>query len=336
MLSNPQSTIHHQQSNQWLEVCVRTEAETAEAVSEVMSRYAPNGVAIEQIARDIQLGAEEGAAAQLEPIVAVRAYLPLEGDVATKRRQIEEALWHLAQITPIPEPTFRVVAESDWANAWKEQYHVVHLGDRFIIKPTWREYAAQPGEIVMELDPGMAFGTGLHPTTQMCLAAIEKYAQPEMRTLDLGTGSGILALGAALLGVKSITGIDNDSLAVKVAAENAALNHVAGQITVELGSLTEAKAAAARGHPAGFDLIIVNILARVIIGMCEDGLGRVVRPGGLAIFAGLIDAQEHGVREALQAQGLEVFDRLQEKDWVCLVARKQLTNQHEEQFRADS
>jgi len=299
-----------------------TEAETAEAVSEVMSRYAPNGVAIEQIARDVRLGADEGAAAQLEPIAAVRAYLPLEEGVETKRKQIEEALWHLAQIAPIPEPTFRIVAESDWANAWKEHYHVVHLGARFVVKPTWREYEVQPGEIVMELDPGMAFGTGLHPTTQMCLAAIEKYARPEMHTLDLGTGSGILAIGAALLGVKSIVGIDNDPLAVKVAAENAALNHVTEQITVELGSLAEAKAAAMAGRPAGFDLIIVNILARVIIGLCEDGLGRVVRAGGRAIFAGLIDAQEYGVREALQTQGLTVIDRLQEKDWVCLIARK--------------
>ncbi len=305
-----------------------TEAETAEAVSEVMSRYAPNGVAIEQIARDIQLGADEGAAAQLEPIAAVRAYLPLEDDVATKRRQIEEALWHLAQIAQVPEPTFRIVAESDWANAWKEHYHVVHLGNRFVIKPTWREYAARPGEIVMELDPGMAFGTGLHPTTQMCLAAIEKYARPEMRTLDLGTGSGILAIGAALLGVKSIAGIDNDPLAVKVAATNATLNHVTEQITLEMGSLAEAKTAALREHPAGFELIIVNILARVIISMCEDGLSSVIRTGGLAIFAGLIDTQEGGVREALQAQGLEVIDRLQEKDWVCLIARKQSTNQH--------
>ena len=300
-----------------------TEPETAEAVSEVMSRYAPNGVAIEQIARDIQLGADEGAAAQLEPIVAVRAYLPVEDDVETKRKQIEEALWHLAQIAHIPEPTFRIIADSDWANAWKEHYHVVHLGGRFVIKPTWREYEAQSGEIVMELDPGMAFGTGLHPTTQMCLAAIEKYARPEMRTLDLGTGSGILAIGAALLGVKTIAGIDNDPLAVQVAAGNAALNHVAEQITVELGTLDEAKIAAMAGRPAGFDLVIVNILARVIIGMCEDGLGRVVRSGGLAIFAGLIDTQEYGVREALQAQGLTVIDRLQEKDWVCLIAKRE-------------
>src|SRR5512139_952192 len=252
------ASVRNPKSNQWLEVCVMTEAETAEAVSEVMSRYAPNGVAIEQIARDIRLGADEGAAAQLEPIVAVRAYLPLEDDVETKRRQIEEALWHLAQIAHIPEPTFRIIAESDWANAWKEHYHVVHLGGRFVIKPTWREYEAQSGEIVMELDPGMAFGTGLHPTTRMCLAAIEKYAKPEMHTLDLGTGSGILAIGAALLGVKAIVGIDNDPLSIKVAAENAALNHVGDQITVELGSLADAQAAAGEGRPAGFDLIIVN------------------------------------------------------------------------------
>ena len=304
------------QLKQWLEVCVLTEAETAEAVAEVMSRYAPNGVALEQVARDIQMGADEGAAGQLEPIVAVRAYLSFEDDVDLKRRQIEEALWHLAQIAHVPEPTFRVVAESDWANAWKEHYHVVRLGERFVIKPTWRDYAAQPGEIVLELDPGMAFGTGLHPTTQMCLAAIEKHARPEMRTLDLGTGSGILAIGAALLGLRSIVAIDNDPLSVKVAAENAALNHVTPAITVELGSLAEA----ARQT---YDLIIVNILARIIIGMCEDGLGRVVRSGGLAIFAGLIDTQEYGVREALQTQGLIVIDRMQEKDWVCLIARRE-------------
>jgi len=315
MSSNPQSKLQTPQSNQWLEVCVMTEPETAEAVSEVMSRYAPSGVAIEQIARDIQAGADEDSAAQLEPIVAVRAYVSLEDNVDEKRQQITEALWHLSRIVPIPEPTFRLVAESDWANAWKEHYHVVHLGGRFVIKPTWRDYEAQPGEIIMELDPGMAFGTGLHPTTQMCLAAIEKYATPDSYTLDLGTGSGILAIGAALLGMQSIVAIDNDPLSVKVAAENAEMNHVAGAITIELGSLAEAAAQT-------YDLIIVNILARVIIAMCEDGLGRVVRSGGRAIFAGLIDTQEYGVREALQAQGLTVIDRQQEKDWVCLIAEK--------------
>lgn len=312
---NQQPAIDEQQSGQWLEVCVMTEPETAEAVSEVLSRYAPNGVAIEQLARDIGLGADEGAAQDLEQIVAVRAYLSMADEVDRKKQQIEEALWHLSRIAHIPEPTFRVVAESDWANAWREHYHVVHLGDRFVIKPSWREYEAQPGEIVIELDPGMAFGTGLHPTTQMCLAAIEKYAQPDMHTLDLGTGSGILAIGAAKLGVKSIVAIDNDPVAVKAAIENVQMNHVEAAIKCSVGSLAEAAADT-------YDLIVVNILARVIIAMCEDQLGRVVRSGGLAIFAGLIDTQEYGVREALDSQGLRVIDRLQDKDWICLIARK--------------
>jgi ribosomal protein L11 methyltransferase len=310
MSSNPQS-------NQWLEVCVMTEPETAEAVSEVLSRYAPNGVAIEQLARDLGLGADEGAAQDLESIVAVRAYVPLDEEAAARRRQIEEALWHLSRIAPLPEPTFRVMAESDWANAWKEHYHVTHLGERFVIKPSWREYVAQPHEIVLELDPGMAFGTGLHPTTQMCLAAIEKYAQPEMHVLDLGTGSGILAIGAAKLGVKSIVALDNDPVAVKAAIENVALNRVAAAVECRVGSLAEAATAAT------YDLIVVNILARVIIALCEGGLGRVVRSGGLAIFAGLIDTQEYGVREALTSQRLRVIDRRQDKDWVGLIARQE-------------
>ncbi len=317
MLLGQQSAVSNQQSNEWLEVCVMTEAETAEAVSEVLSRYAPNGVAIEQTARDID-GADEGAAQQLEAIVAVRAYLPIDDEVAARRRQIEEALWHLGQIAPIPEPTFRTVAESDWANAWKEHYHVVHLGERFVIKPSWREYTAKPDEIMIELDPGMAFGTGLHPTTQMCLAAIEKYLQPRLVALDLGTGSGILAIGAAKLGAGSIVAIDNDPVAVKAAAENVKANGVDAIVQVGLGSLEQAAA-----NNATYDLIIVNILARVIIQLCEEGLGRVVRSGGRAIFAGLIDTQEYGVREALVSQGLRVIDRLQEKDWVCLIAQRE-------------
>ena len=300
----------------WLEVCVMIDPETAEAVSEMLSRYVPNGVAIEQIARDID-GADEGVSSQLESIVAVRAYLPVDSDVEQKKQRIQEGLWHLSQISPIPEPVFRVVAESDWAEAWKEHYHVLHLGRRFVIKPSWRDYEAQPNEIVIELDPGMAFGTGLHPTTQLCLTALENYLQPNSRVLDLGAGSGILAIGAARLGAGSIKAIDIDPLAVKAAAENVKANGVEQLVEVAAGSLQEAAA-----NGATYDLIIVNILARVIIQLCEEGLGKIVRPGGLAIFAGLIDTQEQGVREALQAQGLQIVDRYQSKDWVGLIARR--------------
>lgn len=327
----PHSAPENPQS-QWLEICVTTDAELAEAVSEVMSRYAPNGVAIEQLALDIN-GADEGDAAQLESTVAVRAYLLMDAEVETKKQQIEEGLWHLSQIKPIAAPVFRTVSESDWANAWKEHYHIAHLGDRFVIKPSWREYETQPHEIVIELDPGMAFGTGLHPTTQMCLAAIEKYLptmlsnredaveeqrpSKKMSVLDLGTGSGILAIGAAKLGAGSILAVDIDPLSVKVATENATANGVDRVIEVRSGSLEEAAK-----NDATYDLVVVNILAKIIIQLCEENLGRVVRSGGQAIFAGLIDTQELGVREALQSQGLIVIDRLQDKDWVCLIAQK--------------
>ena len=313
-IANPQSTAPNQQ---WLEVCVITDTETVEAVSEVMSRYAPNGVAIEQLARDIAAGADEGDASQLESSVAVRAYLLMDDSVEQKKQQLQTGLWHLSHIRPMAEATFRTVLESDWANAWKEHYHVAHLGDRFVIKPSWREYTPLPHEIVIELDPGMAFGTGLHPTTQMCLAALEKYVQPKMSVLDLGTGSGILAIGAAKLGAGSILAVDIDPLSSKAAAENVQANQADQIVEVRSGSLAES----AR-NDATFDLIVVNILAKIIIQLCEENLGRVVRSGGLAIFAGLIDTQELGVREALDSQNLQVIDRLQDKDWVCLIARK--------------
>jgi len=170
---------------------------------------------------------------------------------------------------------------------------------------------------VIELDPGMAFGTGLHPTTQMCLAAIEKYLQLKMSMLDLGTGSGILAIGAAKLGAGSILAVDIDPLSIKAATENAKANGVDRIIEVRSGSLAEAAK-----KDVTYDLIVVNILAKIIIQLCAEQLGRVVRSGGRAIFAGLIDTQELGVREALEAQGLQVIDRLQDKDWVCLIAQK--------------
>ena len=153
---------------------VNCDAEHAEAVAEVLARYAPGGVAIQQNALDLT-GDEWRPDGPLEPVASVRAYLAVEPGLDEKRRQVEEALWHLRQIAPIPEPQFRTVAEEQWANAWKEHFHVTRIGARFVIKPSWRELPRpQDDDIVIELDPGMAFGTGLHPTTQMCLLALEK------------------------------------------------------------------------------------------------------------------------------------------------------------------
>lgn len=313
---------------EWLEIAVDCSSEHAEAVADVLARYAPGGVAIQQNALDLTgrdlLGAEWRPDGPLEPVASVRAYLTVEPGLDEKRQQVEEALWHLRQIASIPEPQFRIVAEEQWANAWKEHFQVTRIGQRFVIKPSWRDAPRppQPGDIVLELDPGMAFGTGLHPTTQMCLLALEKYLRPGDRVFDLGTGSGILAIAAAKLGAAACLAMDIDPVAVEAARANVAVNGVRDLVQVEQGSLTQISNISPQIFKSGFDLALVNILAKIIIELCGEGLGDVVRPGGLALFAGLIDTQEAEVREALERTGLGVIERTQEKDWVGLVCRK--------------
>jgi ribosomal protein L11 methyltransferase len=272
----------------------------------------------------------------------VRAYLAFEPGLDEKRRQVEEALWHLRQIASIPEPLFRTVAEEQWANAWKEHFHVTRIGKRLVVKPSWRDAprTSQADDIVLELDPGMAFGTGLHPTTQMCLLALEKYVRGGEHVLDLGTGSGILAIAAVKLGAAACLATDIDPVAVEAARANVSANHVSDRVQVEQGSLAQiSNLSTAREYAKSqisnvkgqategtfeicnlkFDILLVNILAKIIVELCAQGLGEVVKPGGLVVFAGLIDTQEAEVREALKRAGLAVIERMQGKDWVGLV-----------------
>jgi len=306
---------------EWLEITVKCSSEHAEAVADVLARYAPGGVAIQQNALDLK-GDEWRPDGPLEPVASVHAYLTVEPGLEDKRQQVEEALWHLRQIASIPEPQFRTVAEEEWANAWKEHFHVTRIGERFVVKPSWREYIPQPDDLVIELDPGMAFGTGLHPTTQMCLLALEKHLRPGDRVLDLGTGSGILAIAAAKLGAAACLATDIDPVAVEAARANAAMNGVRHVVQVEQGSLAHISTIKCQISKSAFDILLVNILAKIIIELCGEGLGDVVRPGGLAVLAGLIDTQENEVREALAWVGLDVIERTREKDWVGLVCQK--------------
>jgi len=318
----------------WLEIAVNCDPENAEAVADVLARYAPGGVAIQQNALDLT-GGEWRPDGPLEPVAAVHAYLAFEPGLDEKRRQVEEALWHLRQIAPIPEPQFRTVVEEEWANAWKEHFHVTRIGQRLVVKPSWREYTPQTDDIMLELDPGMAFGTGLHPTTQMCLVALEKHVRGGERVLDLGTGSGILAIAAVKLGAAACLATDIDPVAVEAARANVAANGVQDIVQVEQGSLAQisnikfqiSKDALRNSDlrfevwNLKFDILLVNILAKIIVELCGQGLGEVVKPGGRAIFAGLIDTQETEVREALKRVGLVVIERTQEKDWVELVCQ---------------
>lgn len=290
---------------EWLEVSVVAAPEAAEAVAEVFSRYAPQGVVID-------LGAGDETAIQQ---ATVKAYLTVDDGIVERRQKVEEALWHLRHIWPvIPDPTFTPILDQDWTAGWKESIPVLHLGRRVVVKPSWREYAAQRDELLLEMDPGLAFGTGLHPTTRLCVEALEDLVQPGMRVLDLGTGTGILALVAAKLGAADILAVDNDVNAAAVARRNARANNAAHQIRVAHGSLAEV------GEP--YDLVVANILAHVIIDMAASGLDTRIRRGGALVVSGILTEQADAVAAALAAQGLSVVERRRHEDWVALVAHK--------------
>ncbi len=288
---------------EWLEISVEVEAEVAEAVAEVLSRYVKGGVAI-----------EAGPDGWHADPVCVRAYLPVDDELWDKRKHIEEALWHLGQIAPVPEPSFRSVAEEDWTEAWKERLQVLHIGEHFVIQPSWLDYDRKPEDVVIRLDPGMAFGTGLHPTTQMCLRALEESMQPGLEVLDVGTGSGILAIAAAKLGAKSVLAVDDDPQAVAVARDNVIDNGVRERVRVVRGSLPEVS--------GSYDLVLVNILTRVIVELVEAGLAERMRPNAVLITAGITVDTTSEVLAAFERGGLALVERRQQDDWVSLRARR--------------
>lgn len=297
----------------WLEVSLTVSAEAAEAVSEVLSRFAPEGVAIEatqfQVTPD-DFGIPVGP-------VKVRAYLPVDEHLEAVRARLEESLWHLGQILPLPAPAYQPIADTDWAEAWKVNFKPIRIGRRLMVVPAWLNPPLLPEDVAIRLDPGMAFGTGTHPTTQLCLAAVERHVQPGQAVIDLGTGSGILAIAAARLGAGPIEAYDIDPEAVRVARENAAANGVAASITVAQGSLAELRAL---GRQAPF--VLANILANIIVRLFSEGLADLVAPGGLIVLSGILDTQAFEVRAALRQAGLEVAAQEHIEDWVAIIARK--------------
>lgn len=303
---------------QWLELSVQSHPEAVESVCELLSRYSSDGVVIEE-PYELSDDGQEYRILPGQP-VQVHAYLPLDGTEGVKQQQIAEGLWHFSSLGAhfVGELHTRVVDEQDWANAWKDYYHVTHIGQRLVIRPSWREYTPKENEVVLTLDPGMAFGTGVHPTTRMCLEQVEQRVQPGMRVMDVGTGSGILALAAAQLGAASVYAIDNSSVAVESARANAVMNDLGEKITVVLGILDEAEA---KRHSGQYDLVLANIIAHVI-GSIAPELAQVMAPTGLLVVSGIIEARRPDAEGPLLAAGLELVDEVKIDDWLALILRK--------------
>ncbi len=310
----------------WLELAVDCDPEAVETVSEILAREAPGGVSVEPALRLVQDGL--GAAVDPARPAIVRAYLPA-GDATAVRSavaRVDAALGHLQAfgLGEIGDLATNVVHESDWAAAWKQHFPILRVGRRIVIRPTWRRHRRAPGEIVIAMDPGMAFGTGLHPTTRLCLAGIEAWADAgrlargaardgRTRLLDLGCGSGVLAVAAGLLGAGRMVGLDIDPIAVAATRANARRNGLARRLTARAGSLPS-------GEPA-FDLMAANLVASVLIdlaGQIRDELG----PGGRVLASGIFVDRELGVVAAFEAAGLAVSGRALDGDWVALEAER--------------
>ncbi len=298
----------------WIEITVTVDGEGAEAVADVLSRYVYQGVAIERLF--------PGEVWNDEPLppapLVVKGYLPAESaDTPEKQRKIEEALHYLSRLYPIPAPTFRTVEEEDWAEAWKRHYHPIRVGKRLLIKPAWMQVEVAPQDIVIEMDPGMAFGTGTHPTTQMCLEACEWFVRPGMRMVDLGTGSGILAIAGAKLGAARVLALDIDETAVRVAEENVQRNGVADRVTVLHGSLESLRTSARH-----FDFGTANLTAKIILELAPLGFQHAIYPAGKWVFSGIIREQAEEVIAALTASDLELLGQREMGDWVMLIMRR--------------
>jgi ribosomal protein L11 methyltransferase len=299
----------------WLELAVEADPEAIEAVSEILGRVASGGASVEPAFELV----EEGLAARLDPTrpATIRAYVPARdpGEVAAAVREVDEALGHLRAfgLRPIGELQTRLVDEADWAEAWKAHFPVLHVGRRIVIKPTWRRHRAAPDEVVLALDPGMAFGTGLHPTTRLCLVGLEELAAAGAvagaRVVDVGSGSGILSIAAAKLDAADVLAIDVDPIAVEATAANATRNRLGRRIRTQLGSLPTGEAPA--------DLVIANLIASLLVRLSTE-LAVLTRPGGRWLASGIFRDREGDVRSAFEDAGLATTDRWVEEDWVAL------------------
>jgi len=315
----------------WLEISLLLDGELAEAAAEVLGRFVSGGVVIEATAITADAFDEGQAIGPLR----VCGYLPVDANLEDQRRKLEEALWYLGRIQPLPQAQFKLIEAKDWSEAWKENYRPISIGRCLSIVPAWLE-SPDAGRTAVKIDPGMAFGTGTHPTTQLCLEMLESWFRERgylkdrspvpLEVIDVGCGSGILAIAALKLGAQRALGVDIDEEAIAAARDNARLNGVADRLEVGLGSAVEirsGKYSLSRGH-----IVFANILAPVIIRLLEEGLAKLVQPSGALILSGMLAEQAGQVECALVAHGLRVAERRQSGDWVALrVSQASLVSQ---------
>jgi ribosomal protein L11 methyltransferase len=299
----------------WLEISLEVDGELAEAVADVITRYAEGGAVVESGVTCVNA---DDPGTQL-PVVRVFGYLPMDDTLEDRRQRLEESLWFLGRIQPLPEAVFRTIEDQDWMAAWKVHYRPIPIGQRLMVLPAWIE-KDDPARIPIHIDPSMAFGTGTHPTTQLCLEMAEKHVRPGQPVIDVGCGSGILSIAALKLGASHALGVDIDRESVKATRENAEFNGVLAGMEIGQGSVEEILEGDFSMQEA--PVVLVNILATIILRLFESGLTRLVAHNGTLILAGILEEQEERICTAAEADGLTLVERSQIKDWVSLVYQK--------------
>lgn len=295
----------------WLEMTVEADVEAVEAVSEILGRVATGTIV--QPTRLVRDPADEQSAREdTTAPYEVTAHIPDDADAAVAIRSTEEALWHLQAfgLRPVGELRVRSVEDADWSDAWKAGYEPQRIG-RVVILPSWLDEAVADGEVVVRLDPGMAFGTGLHPTTRGCLALLQRLGPMPGRVLDVGSGSGILALAALRLGAEHVDCLDTDGVAVSATRANAEANDLGRQVAAVRATLPPAPA----DEP--YALVLANLVAAVLVELAPR-LAAHVAPGGTLIASGIIGEREDEVTAALTASGFALAERLADGEWVSL------------------
>lgn len=311
----------------WSEIAIHTTHAATEAVANIFHEAGASGVIIEDSVEPERVRDNVyGEIVELDkadfPVdgVIVKAYLPVNSFLIETMKEIKQSIENLPSFgldIGRNEMKTSEVDDEDWATAWKKYYHPVKISSRFTIVPTWETYEpVESDELIIELDPGMAFGTGTHPTTVMCMQALEKYIQKDDVVVDVGTGSGVLAIGAAMLGAKKVQALDLDYVAVVAAKENIELNKVDSLIDVTEGNLLDSIAV----EP---NVIIANILAEVIVTFSQDAY-RLLPEDGLFIVSGIIGDKREMVREDLIAKGFDIVESVLMEDWVAITAKKKV------------
>ena len=298
----------------WIELSVEAPPEYVEPLSQVFTRYGQGGVAVEQRGGDLE---GEGGQVPDGETVLLRTYVPLDGLAEERRGHIDLAVRLMAHSWPALSLREKVIEEEEWEHAWKAHFHILHIGKRVVVVPSWKAYEPKETEVVLKLDPGMAFGTGHHPTTRTCLALLEGLIRPGMDVLDVGCGSGILSILAAKLGAGTVLGIDNDPVAGRVAQSNVIENGVASKARIVEGSLQSLVI-----KSDSYDVVVANISAKVISALAGELESR-VREGGRLIVSGFLADDDGAVAQRLLEARCVVEARHTDGDWVTLVASPQ-------------